>query len=227
MCSPERSEEARQTSADGSQRATSRMLLTGVVTCCTILKHDAPYGSLSHDVGAIHCLLGLFTLVVAVPSAAKHFSRFKCTQSIPCFSCAACRAADAACQSRPASVSRSFVNKPLDFDQFMDLVATTGADPYLVLNYDSANKPSANPGDSWDYDKLRDAAVSWVAYIVRKGYQVTNGDLGLETHIKPVVQAMRPLAFARFSRVVPLKSGKQIVQHPRCHGQEPWAPEIR
>ena len=69
-------------------------------------------------------------------------------------------------------MGRRFVDKPLDFDQFMEVVAATGADPYLVLNYDSANKPPANPGDSWDYEKLRDAAESWVAYIVRKGYQV-------------------------------------------------------
>lgn len=54
----------------------------------------------------------------------------------------------------------------------MDLVDASGADPYLVLNYSSANNPPANPGESWDYDLLRDAAESWVAYIVRKGYQV-------------------------------------------------------
>lgn len=60
-----------------------------------------------------------------------------------------------------------FTHKPLDFDEFMDVVAATGADPYLVLNYDSANKP----GVRWDYDQLRDAAESWVSYIVRKGYQ--------------------------------------------------------
>lgn len=60
-----------------------------------------------------------------------------------------------------------FVNKPLDFDDFMDVAAAAGAEPYLVLNYDSANKP----GQRWDYDQLRDAAESWVSYIVRKGYQ--------------------------------------------------------
>ena len=45
----------------------------------------------------------------------------------------------------------------------MEVVAATGAEPYLVLNYDSANKPSADPADSWGYDMLRDAAESWVA----------------------------------------------------------------
>ena len=71
-----------------------------------------------------------------------------------------------------AGVRRRFVNKPLDFDQFMEVVAASGADPYLVLNYACANNPPANPGESWDYDLLRDAAESWVAYIIHKGYQV-------------------------------------------------------
>ena len=70
----------------------------------------------------------------------------------------------------------------MDFDQFMEVVAATGAEPYLVLNYDSANKPSADPADSWGYDKLRDAAESWVAYIVRKGYQVTCPSMGAVPH---------------------------------------------
>ena len=60
----------------------------------------------------------------------------------------------------------SFWFKPLDFEQFMDVVAATSADPYLVLNYKSANMCGG-----WDYEKLRDAAESWVAYIVRRGHQ--------------------------------------------------------
>lgn len=64
-----------------------------------------------------------------------------------------------------------FVDKPLDFDEFMDVVVAAGADPYLVLNYDSANKEPYPGGERWDYDKLRNAAESWVAYIVRKGYE--------------------------------------------------------
>ena len=61
----------------------------------------------------------------------------------------------------------SFLAKPLDFGQFMDIVEATGADPYLVLNYKSANMC----GECWGYEKLRDAAEAWVAYIVRHGYQ--------------------------------------------------------
>ena len=75
-------------------------------------------------------------------------------------------------RSCDAGAPRRFIHKPLDFDQFMEVVVASGADPYLVLNYSSANNPPANPGEAWDYDLLRDAAESWVAYIVRKGYQV-------------------------------------------------------
>ncbi|KAK9834894.1 hypothetical protein WJX81_006971 [Elliptochloris bilobata] len=71
-----------------------------------------------------------------------------------------------------------FVHKPLDFDEFMGVVAATGADPYLVLNYDSANKP----GERWNYEQLRDAAESWVAYIVRKGYQVKHFEFSNESN---------------------------------------------
>ena len=108
-----------------------------------------------------------------------------------------------------AGLRRRFVHKPLDFGQFMEVVAATGADPYLVLNYDSANKPSADPADSWGYDKLRDATESWVAYIVRKGYQVIHagteaGDWGSAMRLlglpcfaqQSAVQPERTLSYA-------------------------------
>lgn len=41
--------------------------------------------------------------------------------------------------------STSFVGPLLDFDQFMSLAQTTGSEPFVVISYDSANRP-AYPG---------------------------------------------------------------------------------
>ena len=51
--------------------------------------------------------------------------------------------------------------------QYTDIVAATSAGLYLVLDYKSANMP----WKVWNYGKLRNAAESWVAYIVRQGHQ--------------------------------------------------------
>ena len=90
--------------------------------------------------------------------------------------------------SNPYVCCGRFVDKPLDFDEFMDVAAAAGAEPYLVLNYDSANKP----GQRWGYDQLRDAAESWVAYIVRKGYQARGG---LRPSARPEAGCRPPSAF--------------------------------
>ena len=52
----------------------------------------------------------------------------------------------------------------------MSAITATGADPYLVLNYDSANLING-PGD-WSYAQLLALAQSWVTYIKRMGYKV-------------------------------------------------------
>jgi len=61
------------------------------------------------------------------------------------------------------------VQPPLDFDAFMSCIEATGALPYLVLNYDSANLVHG-PND-WSYDQLLELAKSWLSYIQRMGYQ--------------------------------------------------------
>ncbi len=63
-----------------------------------------------------------------------------------------------------------FVINTLDFDQYMSYVQATGAEPYVVLNYDSANT-ILGPGD-WSYTKLLALAKSWLNYIKSKGYKV-------------------------------------------------------
>ena len=58
----------------------------------------------------------------------------------------------------------------MNFDQFMSYTQATGADPYLVLNYDSCNKIFGSA--DWSYSQLGQLAVSWLQYIARKGYSV-------------------------------------------------------
>ena len=65
---------------------------------------------------------------------------------------------------------RSFKFPVLDFDQFMSLTKATASEPYLVLNYDSANLIYGS-GD-WSYSQLLALAQSWLQYIIRMGYKV-------------------------------------------------------
>ena len=58
----------------------------------------------------------------------------------------------------------------MNFNQFMSYVQATGADAYLVLNYDSANMIYGSA--DWSYTQLGQLAVSWLQYIARKGYTV-------------------------------------------------------
>ena len=69
----------------------------------------------------------------------------------------------------PAPAPR-FTYPVLNFDQFMSYVQATGADPFLVLNFDSCNLIYGS-GD-WSYTQLGQLAVSWLQYIARKGYSV-------------------------------------------------------
>ena len=70
---------------------------------------------------------------------------------------------------RTCAVAR-FVINTLDFDTYMSYIQATGADPYVVINYDSANSVWG-PKD-WTYTQLLALAKSWVSYISRKGYKV-------------------------------------------------------
>ena len=112
-------------------------------------------------------------------------SRFQCARA-----CAYCRLAREATQPRMPR-STFFPSVPglpvhavltacwlvlrykipvMDFDTFMANVKATGAQPYLVLNYDSANL--INGSGDWSYNQLLDLAKSWIAYIIKMGYKV-------------------------------------------------------
>ena len=52
----------------------------------------------------------------------------------------------------------------------MSLTKATSSEPYVVLNYDSANLIYSS-GD-WSYSRLLALAQSWLQYIIRMGYKV-------------------------------------------------------
>ena len=87
---------------------------------------------------------------------------------------------------------RSHLFPVLNFDQFMGVVQATGADPYLVLNFDSCNLIYGS-GD-WSYTQLGQLAVSWAQYIARKGYSVRARSLqsGQQHACVVLLHAMHP-----------------------------------
>lgn len=59
---------------------------------------------------------------------------------------------------------RTFRIDPLDFDEYLALCAAVGAEPLVVVPFDSAFKPAEAGGSAPTLDQLRDAAVAWVRY---------------------------------------------------------------
>ena len=73
----------------------------------------------------------------------------------------------------------------------MSSVQATGADPYLVLNYDSCNKIFGSA--DWSYAQLGQLAISWLQYIARKGYSVRPRSLqGCLQHACAVMLLAKP-----------------------------------
>ena len=57
------------------------------------------------------------------------------------------------------------------------LSVSSGANPYIVVNYDSVNKA----GSDYGYNDMRDAAAAWVAYAKSKGYNVRHWEFSNES----------------------------------------------
>ncbi|KAK9835997.1 hypothetical protein WJX81_004851 [Elliptochloris bilobata] len=78
--------------------------------------------------------------------------------------------------------AHDYVAPPLDFEGFMRLVDATGAEPYIVLNL--AGKSNMEPAASLRFDasELKAGAVSWLAHIRARGYNVTRFELTNEAY---------------------------------------------
>jgi alpha-L-arabinofuranosidase len=85
---------------------------------------------------------------------------------------------------RWVSNGSTFVNAPLNFDEFMAYARSTGAEPTLVVAFDSMYKPSTPGGAAPTKQQLLDAAVSWVRYAnVTRGYGVKYWEIGNESYL--------------------------------------------
>ena len=68
----------------------------------------------------------------------------------------------------------SFQGSVMDFDQLMEICAALNiTNPYLVLNHDSVNMGGPDASSNWGYGQLKQAAVAWAEYIVRKNCSVS------------------------------------------------------
>jgi len=85
---------------------------------------------------------------------------------------------------RWVSNGRSFVNSPLNFDEFMSYTRRTGAEPTLVVAFDSMYKPATPGGTAPTKQQLLDAAVAWVRYAnITQGYGVKYWEIGNESYV--------------------------------------------
>ena len=72
----------------------------------------------------------------------------------------------------------------LDFDEFMSMAQAIGAEPVLVICYDSMYKPARKGGSAPTRQQLLDTAAAWVQYAnVTKGYHVRYWELGNESYL--------------------------------------------
>ena len=69
----------------------------------------------------------------------------------------------------------AFQSSVMDFDQLMEIAAALNiTNPYLVLNHDSVNIQGPRANSDWGYGQLKEAAVAWAQYIVRRNFTVRN-----------------------------------------------------
>lgn len=79
---------------------------------------------------------------------------------------------------------RTFKFDPLDFDEFMSLARAIGAEPVIVINYDSMYKGSACGGITPTRNQLLKTAVAWVRYAnIKKRYGVKYWEIGNESYL--------------------------------------------
>lgn len=87
---------------------------------------------------------------------------------------------------------------PMDFDAFMRLCKATGAEPVVVLAYDSMYRPATTGGTIPDKKLLLQNAVSLARYAnVEKGYGVRYFELGNESYLYTYDGGARALDYAR------------------------------
>ena len=92
----------------------------------------------------------------------------------------------------------AFVNAPLNFDEFMSYAQRIGAEPTLVVAFDSMYKPATPGGVAPTKQQLLDTAVAWVRYAnVTKGYGVKYWEIGNESYLNSYNGGAKASDYAR------------------------------
>jgi alpha-L-arabinofuranosidase len=92
----------------------------------------------------------------------------------------------------------TFIHNPLDFDEFMAYAKSLGAEPTLVVDFDSMYKQATAGGTAPTKQQLEDTAVAWVRYAnVTKGYNVKYWEIGNESYLNAYNGGARAADYAR------------------------------
>lgn len=84
-----------------------------------------------------------------------------------------------------AEDGKTWKTVPLDFDAFMGICKAAGAEPVVVVCYDSMYKPAEPGGTSPTHLQLLETAIAWVRYAnITKKYGVKYWEIGNESYMK-------------------------------------------
>ena len=93
---------------------------------------------------------------------------------------------------------KRFQKRPLDFDAFIRLCRETGAEPVVVVAYDSMYRPGKAGTVIPDRATLLQNAVSWVRYAnIERGYGVKYWEIGNESYFYVYNGGARAADYAR------------------------------
>ena len=85
----------------------------------------------------------------------------------------------------------------LDFDEFIAIAKQVGAEPVVVVCYDSMYKRAAEGGNAPNRRQLLETAVQWVRYAnITKGYGVKYWEIGNESYLESNNGAATPAQYA-------------------------------
>jgi hypothetical protein len=85
----------------------------------------------------------------------------------------------------------------LDFDEFIAIAKQVGADPVVVVCYDSMYKKASAGGKAPERQQLLETAVQWVRYAnITKGYGVKYWEIGNESYMESNNGAATPAQYA-------------------------------
>jgi alpha-N-arabinofuranosidase len=85
----------------------------------------------------------------------------------------------------------------LDFDEFIAIAKEVGAEPIVVVCYDSMYKEPSDGGNAPERRQLLETAVQWVRYAnITKGYGVKYWEIGNESYMESNNGAATPAQYA-------------------------------